>query len=100
MKLHWILGNRTEVEDTKPGTELDESTDACAACSAETKDINEAVEDSVATDGSSKSKARGDGSFEPRLLAFCCNWCSYAGADLAGVSRLQYPSNIRIIRVM
>ena len=38
--------------------------------------------------------------FEPRILAFLCNWCSYAGADLAGVSRLQYPANIRIIRVM
>jgi F420-non-reducing hydrogenase iron-sulfur subunit len=38
--------------------------------------------------------------FEPRIIAFCCNWCSYAGADLAGVSRLQYPSNVRIIRVL
>ncbi|MBM4079782.1 MAG: hydrogenase iron-sulfur subunit [Planctomycetes bacterium] len=37
---------------------------------------------------------------EPLILAFCCNWCSYAGADLAGVSRLQYPPNIRIVRVM
>ena len=32
-------------------------------------------------------------------MAFLCNWCSYAGADLAGVSRLQYPSNVRVIRV-
>ena len=39
------------------------------------------------------------GNFEPRIIAFLCSWCSYAGADLAGVSRLQYPSNIRIIRV-
>ena len=38
--------------------------------------------------------------FEPKVLAFLCNWCSYAGADLAGVSRLQYPPNIRVIRVM
>ena len=38
--------------------------------------------------------------WEPKILAFLCNWCSYAGADLAGVSRIQYPSNIRIIRVM
>jgi len=38
--------------------------------------------------------------FEPHILVFCCNWCSYAGADLAGVSRFQYPPNIRIIRVM
>ena len=38
--------------------------------------------------------------FEPMILAFCCNWCSYAGADLAGVSRFQYPPSIRVIRVM
>lgn len=38
--------------------------------------------------------------YEPRLVAFLCNWCSYAGADLAGVSRLQYPPNVRVIRVM
>jgi F420-non-reducing hydrogenase iron-sulfur subunit len=36
----------------------------------------------------------------PRIVAFCCNWCSYAGADLAGTTRLQYPPNVRIIRVM
>ena len=39
-------------------------------------------------------------SFEPDILGFLCNWCSYAGADLAGVSRFQYPPNIRVIRVM
>lgn len=39
-------------------------------------------------------------SFEPMLLGFLCNWCSYAGADLAGVSRIQYPPNLRVIRVM
>ena len=38
--------------------------------------------------------------FEPLIITFCCNWCSYAGADLAGTSRLQYPPNIRVIRVM
>ncbi len=38
--------------------------------------------------------------FEPKILGFLCNWCSYAGADLAGVSRYQYPSNLRIVRVM
>jgi len=37
--------------------------------------------------------------WEPRIVAFLCNWCSYAGADLAGTSRIQYPHNIRIIRV-
>ena len=38
--------------------------------------------------------------FKPRIVAFLCNWCGYAGADLAGVSRFQYPTNIRPIRVM
>ncbi len=37
--------------------------------------------------------------WEPKIVAFLCNWCSYAGADLAGISRLQYPPNVRIIRV-
>jgi F420-non-reducing hydrogenase iron-sulfur subunit len=37
--------------------------------------------------------------FEPLILAFCCYWCAYAGADLAGTSRIQYPPNARIIRV-
>ncbi len=36
----------------------------------------------------------------PRIVAFACNWCSYAGADLAGVSRIQYPPSTRVIRVM
>jgi F420-non-reducing hydrogenase iron-sulfur subunit len=38
--------------------------------------------------------------YEPKIVGFLCNWCSYAGADLAGVSRFQYPPNLRIIRVM
>ncbi len=38
--------------------------------------------------------------YEPRIVAFCCNWCSYAGADLAGTTRIQYPPNVRIVRVM
>ena len=38
--------------------------------------------------------------FEPKIIAFCCNWCSYAGADLAGTSRIQYSPNMRVIRVM
>jgi len=41
-----------------------------------------------------------EGEWEPKILAFLCNWCSYAGADLAGISRTQYPPNIRVIRVM
>jgi F420-non-reducing hydrogenase iron-sulfur subunit len=38
--------------------------------------------------------------FEPKIIAFCCNWCSYAGADLAGGMRLKYAANLRPIRVM
>jgi len=37
---------------------------------------------------------------DKKIIAFCCNWCSYAGADFAGVSRIQYPENVRIIRTM
>ena len=37
--------------------------------------------------------------FRPKIVAFCCNWCSYAGADLAGSSRLSYPADVKIIRV-
>ena len=37
--------------------------------------------------------------FEPKFVAFLCNWCSYAGADLAGTSRIQYPHNVRIVRL-
>ena len=38
--------------------------------------------------------------YEPKVLVFACNWCSYAGADMAGVSRFQMPPNCRIVRVM
>jgi F420-non-reducing hydrogenase iron-sulfur subunit len=38
--------------------------------------------------------------FEPRIVAFLCNWCAYTGADLAGTSRMQYPPNVRAIRMM
>jgi F420-non-reducing hydrogenase iron-sulfur subunit len=38
--------------------------------------------------------------FEPRIIAFACNWCTYAAADLAGTSRIHYPHNVRIVRVM
>jgi F420-non-reducing hydrogenase iron-sulfur subunit len=38
--------------------------------------------------------------FEPKIVGFFCNWCSYTGADLAGTSRIKYPPNVRVIRVM
>lgn len=37
--------------------------------------------------------------FSPKIVAFCCNWCSYSGADLAGTNRLSYPANVKVIRV-
>ena len=40
-----------------------------------------------------------NGEFEPKIIAFVCNWCTYLGADLAGTNRLEYPANIRIIRL-
>ncbi len=39
-------------------------------------------------------------SFEPRIVGFLCNWCSYTGADLAGTSRMKYAPNVRVVRVM
>jgi coenzyme F420-reducing hydrogenase delta subunit len=50
------------------------------------------------SDGSANEA--GSGTFNPKVIVFCCNWCSYAGADLAGVSRLQMPTDFRVIRVM
>ena len=45
------------------------------------------------------AQAKKDGEFAPKIVAFCCNWCSYAGADSAGNARASYPTNIKIIRV-
>jgi F420-non-reducing hydrogenase iron-sulfur subunit len=45
------------------------------------------------------AEAEPQADWEPRIIAFLCTWCSYAGADLAGVSRIQYPPNVRIVRV-
>ena len=46
------------------------------------------------------TETREDTGYQPLIICFACNWCSYAAADLAGVSRIQYPPNVRIIRVM
>ncbi len=46
------------------------------------------------------SKSKNNAFYEPRIVGFLCNWCSYAGADFAGTSRIQYPTNLRVIRVM
>ena len=49
---------------------------------------------------SGKKEAAAVEGFDPRVIIFACNWCSYSGADLAGTSRYQYAPNVRIIRVM
>lgn len=46
-----------------------------------------------------KSEEQEKEDWEPKIIAIVCNWCTYAGADLAGISRIQYPPNVRIIRV-
>ncbi len=55
----------------------------------------------TSTEIKSESKKTEDSGkeWEPKVLAFLCNWCSYAGADLAGIGRIQYPPNIRVVRV-
>lgn len=50
-------------------------------------------------DGEARRRNVGEEIWEPKIVAFLCYWCSYAGADLAGISRIQYPPNIRVIRV-
>jgi len=45
------------------------------------------------------SENNSTGAFEPKVVAFVCNWCTYLGADLAGTNRLEYPANVRIIRL-
>jgi len=63
--------------------------------------VNKEIEAELRSESESTPNVEGSpDDFKPRIIAFCCNWCSYAGADLAGVSRLQYPPNIRIIRVL
>lgn len=54
----------------------------------------------MVSDDLDKASHANPNDWEPRILGFLCNWCSYAGADLAGVSRFQYPPTVRIIRVM
>ncbi len=58
-----------------------------------TENITPAVADATpATNGAAQE-------WQPKILAFCCNWCTYAGADLAGLNRMEYPADIRLLRV-
>jgi coenzyme F420-reducing hydrogenase delta subunit len=45
------------------------------------------------------AKAEADGKWQPEIIAFCCNYCAYAAADLAGSRRMQYPTNVRVVHV-
>jgi F420-non-reducing hydrogenase iron-sulfur subunit len=47
-----------------------------------------------------KAMERACAEFEPKIVGFLCNWCSYAGADKAGTSQLKYPPNVHVVRVM
>lgn len=53
------------------------------------------------TNGANCSPEQGaiDTTWKPKILAFCCNWCTYAGADLAGLNRMECPADIRLLRV-
>ncbi len=94
-------GDASELDSENIETEINDSSETCKACSPESQEISAALESPETIQVKAPSTvSKEKGKFEPKLIAFCCNWCSYAGADLAGVSRLQYPSNIRIIRVM
>jgi coenzyme F420-reducing hydrogenase delta subunit len=64
---------------------------------AESEQVETSVESVQSVQATQPQPATTD--FEPTILAFCCHFCSYAAADLAGTMRLQYPSNIRIIRL-
>ncbi len=49
---------------------------------------------------SEATKATATAAFEPRIVAFFCNWCTYTAADLAGTSRMTYAPNVRVVRIM
>jgi F420-non-reducing hydrogenase iron-sulfur subunit len=98
-------GNVEDVENTQP----EQSTNDSVIDSSDSTDpsvtecpapILASVEQEIKQATESSTQAKESSAFEPQIIAFCCNWCSYAGADLAGVSRLQYPPNVRIVRVL
>ncbi len=90
---------------SEPGPALDdekqpEQKPTCQTTCAADAQVQAELENKLKSDNRGESAAEQKKDFEPKIIAFCCNWCSYAGADLAGVSRLQYPPNVRIIRVL
>ncbi len=87
-------------KDAKRVTVIEAACGGCGTCAAECP--FGALTQSHFTDQqiSSQIDAVTEQDAEKKIVAFCCNWCSYAGADFAGVSRMQYPPNVRIIRTM
>jgi F420-non-reducing hydrogenase iron-sulfur subunit len=90
-----------EVTEQIPTTnETFESATSCEVQDTCPAGMDAEIEHQLKNENISETAVKPTTDFEPRIIAFCCNWCSYAGADLAGVSRLQYPTNVRIIRVL
>ncbi len=87
-------------EDRKPPVLIEASCQGCGTCGAECP--SDAIVMRHFPDEAiyAEIDALTEENPERKVLAFCCNWCSYAGADLAGVSRIQYPPEVRIIRTM
>jgi len=87
-------------EKTKKAEVVEAACQGCGTCGAEC--FREALEMRHFTDGQIYAQIDAATELEPerKIVAFCCNWCSYAGADMAGTSRIQYPPSVRIIRTM
>ncbi len=58
-----------------------------------------AAPEAAAAAGARSATGSASQEWQPKILAFCCNWCTYAGADLAGLNRMEYPADIRLLRV-
>ncbi len=89
-----------QINDRKKAVVIDAACSGCGTCSAECK--FDAITMRHFTDRQILAQIDAFTEFEPekKILAFCCNWCSYAGADFAGISRMQYAPQVRIIRTM
>ena len=89
-----------KIEEGKPAQVVTAMCHGCGTCAAECP--ADAITQMHFTDAQifAQIEAALEENPEEKILAFCCNWCSYAGSDLAGTSRFEYPPNVRIIRVM
>jgi len=87
-------------EKTKKAQVVEAACQGCGTCGAEC--FRDALEMRYFTDEQIFAQIDAATELEPerKIVAFCCNWCSYAGADMAGTSRMQYPPSVRIIRTM